>query len=321
MNCSYRILKNVHIGLRVRKTSDSTTVPFDNEPFKGAKIVRYDKMGFRLTHENLPKEIWLDFEQLPLTKLTIINGVIHDEITFVEKLVGKGTTSMFLMPTEWLDYKELMDDKRIKDENKKYTLSQLNPGDNVISAICREGTVMTYLGRFFAVNTNMFNRYYSYRNERKFGYIDNAPERAFFAIEDSSKKGKYKIVNYPITNKVVAELYKVGDKGGESFNSLFTDLDKNLDIIRYFVHYSEQRRYDWCWYFTDGAKEILPKFDFIINGGGGHSIFIGKTRTNINVDALDYAKKYLEAPNYEMYLTKSEAQSAYNRYNSQHRGW
>lgn len=37
MNCSYRILKNVQIGLSVRKTADKSTVPFDNEPFKCAK--------------------------------------------------------------------------------------------------------------------------------------------------------------------------------------------------------------------------------------------------------------------------------------------
>jgi hypothetical protein len=118
MNCSYRILKNVNIGQRVRKTADKTTVPFNNAPFSGAKITNYDKLGFRITHETLPKEIYLDFHQFPLTKLTIKNGVIQDEITFVEKLIsGGGTTSMVLIQTNLLDYQELIHDKNLKMKN------------------------------------------------------------------------------------------------------------------------------------------------------------------------------------------------------------
>jgi hypothetical protein len=225
---------------------------------------------------------------------------------------------MFLMPTKWLDYQELLHDKRIKDSSAKYNITQLTAGENVISALCREGTVMTYLGRFFVVNTKLYNRY-AYGNDRKFGYIDSAPERAFFSVEDASKKGKYKIINYPITNKTVAEMYKSSDKGGEAFNELFTNVDKNLDMIRYIEHNSAGQRYYWGWQFTESVKDTMPKFDFIIEGGC-HSIYIGKTKTNINVEALEYAKKYLEAPNYEMHPTKDKAQSAYNK-SINRRGW
>lgn len=57
MNCSYRILKNVNIGLRVRKTADKSTVPFKNDPLTGIKIETWNNQGFELSHPDLPKKV------------------------------------------------------------------------------------------------------------------------------------------------------------------------------------------------------------------------------------------------------------------------
>jgi hypothetical protein len=60
MNCNYRILKDVHIGQRVRKTKDKTTVPFKNDPMTDVRIKDWSQLGFKLSHPDLPKEIWVD---------------------------------------------------------------------------------------------------------------------------------------------------------------------------------------------------------------------------------------------------------------------
>lgn len=54
MNCSYRILENVYIGHRVRKTSGKGTVPYKNEPVTDVYIERWDKQGFLLKSEKFP---------------------------------------------------------------------------------------------------------------------------------------------------------------------------------------------------------------------------------------------------------------------------
>lgn len=233
MNCSYRIIGAVNIGERVRKTADATTVKFDNKPFSGAKIESYTKDGFSISHESLPKIIWLDFEQLPLTTLTIINGIIQDEITFVEALFGKSKTSMVLIKTQTFDYLELLDDKKTKETSKLYSIKDIKPGDNVISALCREGTVMTYLGSFVATTCDYVSQNYkSYDKYEEYYCVTGQPIRAFFAYKE---KDKYSIKEYALTNKAITELYKANEKDTKhtAVNDQFTDVDKNLNVIRH----------------------------------------------------------------------------------------
>jgi len=82
--CSIKLLKKAYIGVGVRMTSGKETVPFNNIPMKGMVIENYSSDGFQINHENFPESVWVKFEQLPLTRLTIKNGVIEDEITFVQ---------------------------------------------------------------------------------------------------------------------------------------------------------------------------------------------------------------------------------------------
>jgi len=68
-SCSIKLLENAYVGVGVRMTGDKSTVPFKNVPMKGVTITNYDIHGFELTHPALPRVIWVDFDQLPLTKL------------------------------------------------------------------------------------------------------------------------------------------------------------------------------------------------------------------------------------------------------------
>ena len=114
MNCNYRILKDVHIGLRVRKTKDKNTVPFKNDPMTGVKIISWSQLGFQLSHPDLPKDIWVDFHQLPLDKIQLEYGVIKNPITFVEQVMVGG--SMVLVRADTLDYMEMLHDKKEKED-------------------------------------------------------------------------------------------------------------------------------------------------------------------------------------------------------------
>ena len=282
MHCSYRILKNVNIGQRVRKTADKNTVAFDNEPFSGAKILRYDHQGFQIGHESLPKDLWLDFNQLPLCTLTIKNGIIEDEITFVESIVGGSTTSMVLLKTATFDYQELLEDKLFKDNQQKFKATELIPGEVVSSAICKESVNMVFLGRFFVAEC-VNKGAYSYRGSdgKSRYYIDKTPERAFFAIDDGS--GKYSIKEYPITNKIVAELYKEGIN-----DALFTNQTINLDMIRYAAYHNKDTYY-WQ-YITFNTK---PTFDFIKNHRRGFGLYVDTVKKDIRTKAIAYAKENL----------------------------
>lgn len=238
MNCSYRILKDVHIGVRVRKTKDKTTVPFKNEPMTDVYIKDWNDQGFNLQHKSFPTKgntVWLDFNQLPLNQLNIEMGYIKNPITFVEAIASYGGgTSMVLIRADIFDYLELLNDKKQKDESKLYKPSDLKVGDRVVSAICREGNVMVYLGTFGVANLSeryLYN-YSNYSNGYNCHYIDQTPERAFFAYEQ--KDGKYNVKAYPLTNKIVKELYGAADKGrGNSLDPAFTSEDENLKMINY----------------------------------------------------------------------------------------
>jgi len=224
MNCSYRIIDKVHIGERVRKTSDKSTLPFDNKPMKDVKIESYDKMGFIISHPSMPKKAFLDFKQLPLTEVTIEKGFIKTEITFVESILrNNGVVGLQLIRTDTFDYLELLDDRKDKDEREKFTLSDIIVGDKVTSCICRDGNPMYYLGTF---STFFGKQKYNYHRSvaQYTTTIEKHSKRAWFAYV--KEDGKINIVQYSLTHKNVIELYK-----NDSDNVTFKDVQINLNNI------------------------------------------------------------------------------------------
>jgi hypothetical protein len=247
MNCSYRILKDVHIGVRVRKTKDKTTVPYKNEPIENVYIERWNDQGFRLKHEAFPTKdntIWLDFGQLPLNQLNIEMGFIKNPIVFVEAIMGYGgTTSMVFLRADTFDYLELLEDHSYKVESEKLKPTQLKPGDQVISCICRESNVMIYLGRFrLATKTQkyQYGRAYSYSG-RYVDMVEEAPEHALFAYPQPN--GKYNVVSYPLTNKHIVELYRASDKGKAFEENRFNDLEENKRLLQEIFSSKENQSY------------------------------------------------------------------------------
>lgn len=274
MNCSYRILKNVHIGQRVRKTSDKNTVPFNNDPVTGVKIVKWNQLGFELQHEKFPKNIWVDFNQLPLDSLNISYGVIQNPITFVEQIFQYGT--MVLIRADTFDYLELLEDHKIVKEAQLYKISQLVPGDRVISSLCREGNVMVYLGTFYE-NRLSYKYDYNWRGfgrERKTGYIVEKPiKRAYFAYE--KENGKFSVEEYALENKVVKDLYRAAEKEkGENHRSDFADIRKNLEFT---ITECRDKDYSPTWRSIEkpSSEEILQYFteNTIHRGGKLQNIF------------------------------------------------
>jgi hypothetical protein len=310
MNCSYRILKDVHIGVRVRKTKDKTTVPFKNDPMTNVKIVSWNDQGFQLSHPDLPRNIWVDFYQLPLDKIQLEYGVIKNPITFVEQIMVGG--SMVLVRADTLDYMEMLHDKKDKDEAKTYGVRQLTPGDRVISAICKHGNVMVYLGTFNIATMSYKYRYgYGYRsNTEYYHYVAETPERAFFAYED--KDGKYSIKDYPIQNKVVKENYKCSDKGMEGVAAQFTDEAENLKMIRDLMMTS---RYNYNYSDEELKKEIRTKFPNIKYDMYDRSAYIQKGKDKIRENAVQFImeNKLTDLSNKTIYATEVEAQVAYSK--------
>jgi hypothetical protein len=155
----------------------------------GMKIEDYNKQGFRISHPQLPKAVWVDFDQLPLTRLSIHNGVIDDEITFVENIVNHRMQLIRTLDTEYVDliYKE-----KALDEKKDHIIpiTQAIPGQIYIGAQCEEGNEMIFLGLFYAKAIKSTNNGWSSWNnkyrESKFYMSKLTPQRAFFAIPDNS---------------------------------------------------------------------------------------------------------------------------------------
>jgi hypothetical protein len=233
MNCSYRILESVHIGLRVRKTKDKKTIPYNNQPISDVYIKQWNDQGFRLQHEAFPTKdntIWLDFGQLPLNGLNIEMGYIKNPIVFVEAIASYGgATSMVLLRADTFDYLELLDDKKFKEEKVLISPRALVPGDRVISAICKQSLEMVFLG-IFNVAQISYEYNYGYRygnNHQKAYYINNTPERAFFAYPQAN--GSYSIQSYPISNKVVKEVYRVKNN---PIDGLFLNEKDNMDFLQ-----------------------------------------------------------------------------------------
>jgi len=186
--CSIRSLKNAHIGAAVRMTSDKSTLPFENVPMKGLTIVKYDKLGFQISHPNLPKQVYVNFDQLPLTRLTMKNGVIEDEITFVENIVNHQMQLIRTLDTEYIDmiYKEKALEQK---QDEIIPISQAIPGQIYIGAQCEEGNEMIYLGTFYIKEIKSHTDY-SYGRSWRGGdqattktYMHKlTPQRAFFAV-------------------------------------------------------------------------------------------------------------------------------------------
>jgi len=187
--CSIKFLPEAHVGVGMRMTKDKNTLPFDNKPMTHLVIEEYTKMGFYISHQTLPKKVWVDFDQLPLTRLTIVNGVIEDEITFVENIVNHRMQLIRTLDTEYIDliYAEKELEKKV---NEIIPISEAIPGHIYIGAQCEEGTPMIFLGVWHTkqVLRNEGNRhYYGYsRNRRdKFQLAKNSPKRAFFAVHST----------------------------------------------------------------------------------------------------------------------------------------
>ena len=101
--CSIKLLKTAYIGVGIRMTKDKNCETFNNVPMTGMKIEDYSNLGFKISHPSLPKIFWVEFDQLPLTRLKIINGVIQDEITFVENIVNHRMQLIRTLDTEYVD--------------------------------------------------------------------------------------------------------------------------------------------------------------------------------------------------------------------------
>jgi len=188
--CSIKLLKNAHIGGGVRMSSGKDTVPFENVPMKLMHIEKYDKLGFFISHENLPRKIWVNFNQLPLTRLTICNGEIQDEITFVENIVMHQMQLIRTLDTEYMDllYAE-------KELDKKETggdiipISQAEAGNIYIGAQCKENIPMIYLGTWYAKGIYRNHEYgwgYNSRQRDAFHLDKQSPQRAFFLMDSTN---------------------------------------------------------------------------------------------------------------------------------------
>jgi hypothetical protein len=308
MNCNYRILKDVHIGLRVRKTKDKTTVPFKNDPMTGVRIKDWSQLGFELSHPDLPKDIWVDFWQLPLDTIQLEYGVIKNPITFVEQTMVGG--SMVLVRADTLDYMEMLHDKKDKEETKTYGVRELTPGDRVISAICKHGNVMVYLGTFnIATYSNLRSYSYDWRNNsKKFYYVNETPERAYFAYEDPD--GTYNIKSYPIQNKVVKENYLASDKGrGNRLDPQFSDEAKNMQMI---LDLALSRNYE-AKYSIEKIDEVKAQYSKMKYGEWNSICYIQKGKKEIRENSVQFIKEN-NLMDYEIYPNIEEATEVYQKY-------
>jgi len=187
-NCTFKLLDKVHIGAGIRMTSDKNTVPFNNIPLTNVKIDDYGIKGFRLSHKDLPRTVWLEFDQLPLTKLTIENGIIKNEITFVENILRH---KMEFIKTDTLDYIELLHIKKNEKIEQFSPITNIKPGEYIKSALCNGGADMIFLGIFYTKSIETVKKYpKDYYRSREYVYTHylskNSPQRAICLIVDNS---------------------------------------------------------------------------------------------------------------------------------------
>lgn len=218
--CSIRSLKNAHIGVRVRMSKDKSTVPFENIPMKGIEITNYSSDGFKIKHPNFPKEVWVDFEQLPLTRLSIKNGIIEDELTFVENIVRHQMQLIKTYDTEYIDM--LYAEKQLKKiENEIIPISKAKCGYFYKSAVCKDAVEMIYLGSFYTKKFIRTTRGYGYRDSYAKNYLNiETPKVAYFAVKDAKKSNIFELISFADSNKMVKELFCLSDSPIKEFDDI-----------------------------------------------------------------------------------------------------
>jgi hypothetical protein len=274
----------------------------------GVRIKDWSQLGFELSHPDLPKDIWVDFWQLPLDTIQLEYGVIKNPITFVEQTMVGG--SMVLVRADTLDYMEMLHDKKDKEETKTYGVRELTPGDRVISAICKHGNVMVYLGTFnIATYSNLRSYSYDWRNNsKKFYYVNETPERAYFAYEDPD--GTYNIKSYPIQNKVVKENYLASDKGrGNRVDPQFSDEAKNMQMI---LDLALSRNYE-AKYSIEKIDEVKAQYSKMKYGEWNSICYIQKGKKEIRENSVQFIKEN-NLMDYEIYPNIEEATEVYQKY-------
>jgi len=269
--CSYRINEDVYIGLRVRKSPGKGVLPFKNIPFKDSVISSFQQNGIYLSHKSFPKDAWIDFRQIPLLKLTIENGIIKDELTFVESIVGGSTTDMYLTKTDTDEYRQYVKDKEEKDNREILKPKDLKPGWIVSSAMCPDSSEMIFLGNFYqyflAYGYLQDGRYNSSEGRMKLEnviyYNKKGLERLVFLSPNGD--GTFKVSIYPKNNKVVKEMYYLGGQ-----DERYTNLESNRKFI------SE--------YFTTSEYDNMPDFFVFYN-------FFKKSSDNFKLPERKHIKR------------------------------
>jgi hypothetical protein len=291
-SCSFKLLEKAYIGERVRMTGDKKTLPFPNAPMKDVKIIKYDKMGFELTHPQLPKVVYLDFKQLPLLSLTIINGVIKDEITFVENIIAH---QVEFIKTDMLDYLELLDLKNRESEKTFVTLKDLKPGDVIITALCESGEPMIYLGTWYTKQIKSryhYNYGYSRQHNQEYEQYTHhmykvSPRRAFFLIKSAEGK-KYKIMDYPVTAKFITNMVPQNKNIPE-----FNDLKFNKDFAFFGINNNKKYNFTLQDKWKKNVNHLLPNYPLKEDSYYGNDTpFLTESKDNIDTIARAFFTEY-----------------------------
>ena len=197
-SCSIKYLKVAYIGKSVRLTGGKDTVRFDNKPLTNVEILNYDSRGFELNHSDLPKKAWLDFGQLPLKDLTIVNGLIQDEITFAENIIWHQTE---FVKTDSDEYKMALSEFQLDSKLVLLSPNKLAIGDKVISAQCKESIELVFLGNFFST---IIEPVYPTKTEgtgyyRSYKQYDYSKEPVFRRSSDPIEKRAYFLRKHEIS--------------------------------------------------------------------------------------------------------------------------
>jgi hypothetical protein len=290
--CSIKLLKKAFIGEGVRMTGGKGTVPFENLPMIGMEITGYSQLGFQINHKSFPRGIWVKFDQLPLTRLTIKNGIIEDEIAFVENIVSH---SMQLIRTEDTEYIDLLFAERnlAKKVDDMIPVGEAIVGTWYKGAQCKAGIEMVFLGAFYqkSVTQHESKPYPNY--EYTYHLDKNSPKREFFAVKEGKK---WDIVSYPSTNKKIKKLIQLYKDEPQ-----FADKTINKEII--LVNHNDFSTWkDWqgkehaLKEVRVGLKYAYPrpllseKFK-LKEGHGGEANYIQETKENIDVNAYNFINK------------------------------
>jgi len=274
-------------------SSGDGTVPFANEPMNGMVIESYSKLGFKINHESFPKSIWVKFEQLPLTRLTLINGVIQDEITFVENVVRHEMQLIRTLDTEYMDL--LYAEKKLAEKKNDFIpITEAVIGDWYIGAQCKDGLEMVYLGAFFQKSIHSYNDYSVRERDGKYIYTfhlqKDAPKRAFFAVREGEL---WDVVSFPLTNKKVKNLIQLYKNQPE-----FQEKSVNKEVILVsHNHYGPYKEYNGKSHRLDekrialNGEYPLPKISAQFKqrtGWSGDANYLAETKKNIEVDAFNF---------------------------------